>query len=77
MCVLASIPSLNDANALGVANQILNTSLAAMLAPVIDVDMIQYILHGLGKDYASFVTLVNTRVELILIDDLLGMLLCE
>ena len=55
------------------------TNLADTLAtvdhPLNDFEMISFLLAGLGSDYDSFVTLVNTRVKPLSIEDLYGHLL--
>uniref|UniRef100_A0A2N9J7Y7 Uncharacterized protein n=1 Tax=Fagus sylvatica TaxID=28930 RepID=A0A2N9J7Y7_FAGSY len=58
------------------------TNLADTLATVVDhplndFEMISFLLAGLGSDYDSFVTSVNTRAEPLSIEDLYGHLLAH
>jgi hypothetical protein len=50
-------------------------TLAAVDHPLNDIEMISFLLAGLGSDYDSFVTSVNTRVEPLSLEDLYGHLL--
>uniref|UniRef100_A0A2N9E6L3 Integrase catalytic domain-containing protein n=1 Tax=Fagus sylvatica TaxID=28930 RepID=A0A2N9E6L3_FAGSY len=52
-------------------------TLAAVDHPLNDFEMISFLLVALGSDYDSFVTLVNTRVEPLSIEDLYGHLLAH
>ena len=52
-------------------------TLAAVDHPLNDFEMISFLLAGLGSNYDSFVTSVNTRVEPLSIEDLYGHLLAH
>jgi hypothetical protein len=52
-------------------------TLVAVDHPLNDFEMISFLLVALGSDYDSFVTLVNTRVEPLSIEDLYGHLLAH
>uniref|UniRef100_A0A2N9FDU4 Reverse transcriptase Ty1/copia-type domain-containing protein n=1 Tax=Fagus sylvatica TaxID=28930 RepID=A0A2N9FDU4_FAGSY len=52
-------------------------TLAAIDHPLNDIEMISFLLAGLGSDYDSFVTSVNTRVEPLSLEDLYGHLLAH
>jgi hypothetical protein len=53
----------------------LSQSLAVIDEPLKDLELISYILVGLGPEYDSLVTTVTTRIDPITIDDLYGYLL--
>uniref|UniRef100_A0A2N9GZ53 Reverse transcriptase Ty1/copia-type domain-containing protein n=1 Tax=Fagus sylvatica TaxID=28930 RepID=A0A2N9GZ53_FAGSY len=52
-------------------------TLAAVDHPLNDIELISFLLAGLGSDYDSFVTSVNTRVEPLSLEDLYGHLLAH
>uniref|UniRef100_A0A2N9FYY6 Uncharacterized protein n=1 Tax=Fagus sylvatica TaxID=28930 RepID=A0A2N9FYY6_FAGSY len=52
-------------------------TLVAVDHPLNDIEMISFLLAGLGSDYDSFVTSVNTRVEPLSLEDLYGHLLAH
>ena len=52
-------------------------TLAAIVQPLNDFEIVSFLLAGLGSDYDSFVTLVTTRVDPLSIEDLYGHLLAH
>ena len=52
-------------------------TLAAVDHPLNDIEMISFLLAGLGSDYDSFVTSVNTHVEPLSLEDLYSHLLAH
>jgi hypothetical protein len=57
--------------------QILADTLAAIDKPLDDVEMGSFILRGLGSNYDPFVTLINTRVDPLSVEELYGHLLAH
>ena len=50
-------------------------NLAAVANPVADSDLVSTLLSGLSPEYDSFVTSVNTRVDHVLSEELIGLML--
>jgi hypothetical protein len=50
-------------------------TLAAIEKPLIDCEMVSYILSGLNSEYDSFVTTITTRLDPISMEELYGHLL--
>ena len=52
-------------------------NLAAVANPVADSDLVSTLLSGLSPEYDSFVTSVNTRVDPVLSEELIGLILAK
>lgn len=50
-------------------------TLTAIGHPLLDCEVVSYLLAGLGSEYDSFVTSVTTRIDPMLLEDLFGHLL--
>jgi len=50
-------------------------NLAVRANPVTDSDLVSTLLSGLSQEYDSFVTFVNTRVDLVLLEELIDLML--
>jgi len=52
-------------------------NLAAVANPVTDSYLVSTLLSGFSPEYDSFVTSVNTRVDLVLSEELIGLMLSQ
>ena len=52
-------------------------NLAAVANPLADSDLVSTLLSGLSPEYDSFVSSINTRVDLVLSEELIGLMLSQ